>query len=79
MGTAYSHMTMSLDGYIADPDDRCDELFGWYGAGTVTVPSPALAPSCVGGACSTSPRGGATATPVGAAGRGRHACAAGGR
>jgi dihydrofolate reductase len=39
MSTVYSHMTMSLDGYIADPDDRCDELFGWYGAGTVTVPS----------------------------------------
>jgi hypothetical protein len=29
----------SLDGFIADPDDRVDELFGWYGAGPVTVPS----------------------------------------
>lgn len=35
----YSHMTMSLDGYIADPDDGIGELFGWYGAGDVTVPS----------------------------------------
>jgi dihydrofolate reductase len=41
MSTVYSHMTMSLDGYIADPDDRCDKLFGWYGAGDVTVPSAA--------------------------------------
>jgi dihydrofolate reductase len=35
----YSHMTMSLDGYIADPNDGIGELFGWYGAGDVTVPS----------------------------------------
>jgi dihydrofolate reductase len=37
MSKVYSHMTMSLDGYIADPADRCDELFDWYGAGEVTV------------------------------------------
>lgn len=34
MAKVYSHMTMSLDGYIADPDDGIDELFGWYGAGS---------------------------------------------
>jgi dihydrofolate reductase len=39
MGKIYTHMTMSLDGFIADPQDRCDELFGWYDAGEVTVPS----------------------------------------
>lgn len=39
MGNVFSHMTMSLDGFIADPQDRCDELFGWYDAGDVTVPS----------------------------------------
>lgn len=39
MGKVYSHMTMSLDGYIADPDDGCEELFGWYSAGEVTVPT----------------------------------------
>src|SRR5215469_9214321 len=39
MGKVVSHMTMSLDGFIADPDDGVDELFGWYDAGTVTVPS----------------------------------------
>jgi dihydrofolate reductase len=39
MSNVYSHMTMSLDGYIADPKDRCDELFDWYGAGDVTVPT----------------------------------------
>ena len=39
MGKVYSHMTMSIDGFVADPDDGCDELFGWYGAGDVTVPN----------------------------------------
>ncbi|CAM5641049.1 Deaminase OS=Streptomyces griseorubiginosus OX=67304 GN=AQJ54_34485 PE=4 SV=1 [Streptomyces griseorubiginosus] len=39
MSKVYTHMTMSLDGYIADPGDGTDELFGWYGAGDVTVPS----------------------------------------
>jgi dihydrofolate reductase len=34
-----THMTMSLDGYIADPRDRPGELFDWYGAGEVSVPS----------------------------------------
>lgn len=39
MGKVYSHMTMSLDGFIADPQDGCDELFGWYDGGDVAVPS----------------------------------------
>jgi dihydrofolate reductase len=39
MSTVFSHMTMSLDGYIADPQDGCDELFGWYSAGEVEVPA----------------------------------------
>ncbi len=34
-----SHMTMSLDRFIADPHDGVAELFGWYEAGPVTVPS----------------------------------------
>lgn len=38
MGKVYSHMTMSMDGFIADPSDRCDELFDWYQAGDVAVP-----------------------------------------
>ena len=41
MGKVVSHMTMSLDGFIADPQDGVDELFGWYEAGTVTVPTAA--------------------------------------
>jgi dihydrofolate reductase len=28
---------MSLDGFIAGPDDGCDELFGFYGSGDVAV------------------------------------------
>ena len=32
-------MTMSLDGYIATPDDMPEELFDWYQAGSVSVPS----------------------------------------
>ena len=39
MARVYSHMTMSLDGYVADSKDGTGELFGWYGAGDVTVPS----------------------------------------
>jgi len=40
MGKVLSHMTMSLDGYIAPPDDQVGELFEWYEAGDVTVPNP---------------------------------------
>lgn len=39
MGKVVTHMTMSLDGFIADPQDGVAELFGWYNAGQVTVPS----------------------------------------
>lgn len=39
MNKVFSHMTMSLDGYIADPQDGCDELFTWYNAGEVEVPA----------------------------------------
>ncbi|WP_033439899.1 dihydrofolate reductase family protein [Saccharothrix sp. NRRL B-16314] len=41
MGKVFSHMTMSLDGFIADPRDGIDGLFDWYQAGDVTVPSRA--------------------------------------
>jgi dihydrofolate reductase len=37
MGKVTTHMTMSLDGYIADADDQVGELFDWYQAGDVTV------------------------------------------
>ena len=40
MGKVFTHMTMSLDGFIAAPDDQPGELFDWYGAGDVSVPSP---------------------------------------
>ena len=40
MGKVCTHMTMSLDGYIADPDDQVGELFEWYEAGGVSVASP---------------------------------------
>lgn len=39
MGKVVSHMTMSLDGFIADSHDGVAELFDWYEAGAVTVPS----------------------------------------
>jgi len=39
MGKILSHMTMSLDGYIADPHDGVGEIFDWYGAGDVAMPS----------------------------------------
>jgi len=39
MGKVCTHMTMSLDGYIADPEDQVEELFEWYEAGEVSVAS----------------------------------------
>jgi hypothetical protein len=39
MGKILTHMTMSLDGFIADPKDQVGEIFDWYGAGDVSVPS----------------------------------------
>ena len=39
MGKVLTHMTMSLDGYIANPDDDPGELFEWYWGGDVNVPS----------------------------------------
>lgn len=40
MSKVLTHMTMSLDGFIADPDDQVGELFDWYEAGDVAVPNP---------------------------------------
>ncbi|MCO1654834.1 dihydrofolate reductase family protein [Pseudonocardia humida] len=37
MGEVAAHLAMSLDGFIADPDDGCDDLFGFYGSGDVPV------------------------------------------
>ena len=42
MTKVMAHMTMSLDGFIADPNDGVEELFGWYDSGdpgAVAVPS----------------------------------------
>jgi dihydrofolate reductase len=39
MSKVLTHMTMSLDGYIAAPDDQVGELFEWYEAGEESVPS----------------------------------------
>ena len=39
MGKVFTHMTMSLDGYIATPDDGVEEIFEWYSAGDIAVPS----------------------------------------
>ncbi|SDS79356.1 dihydrofolate reductase family protein [Microlunatus soli] len=40
MGKILTHMTMSLDGFIAEPDDQIGELFDWYQAGDITVDNP---------------------------------------
>jgi hypothetical protein len=55
MGEVIAHLAMSLDGFIADPDDGCDELFGFYGSGDVAVKLTA-------GGSTTSPTAG-TAIP----------------
>lgn len=40
MSTVLTHMTMSLDGFVADPHDHVGELFEWYSAGTVEILTP---------------------------------------
>jgi dihydrofolate reductase len=37
MGEVISYLAMSLDGFIADPDDGCEGLFGFYQAVDVAV------------------------------------------
>lgn len=40
MGKAIVALTMSLDGFIAEPDDGVDRLFKWYSSGDVPFPIP---------------------------------------
>ncbi|MBV9660530.1 MAG: dihydrofolate reductase family protein [Acidimicrobiales bacterium] len=40
MAKVLTHMCMSLDGFVAQPDDNPAELFDWYWSGDVNVPSP---------------------------------------
>lgn len=39
MARVLAHMCMSLDGFVAQPDDDPAELFDWYWGGDVVVPS----------------------------------------
>ncbi|HMC39412.1 MAG TPA: dihydrofolate reductase family protein [Acidimicrobiales bacterium] len=39
MSKVRTHMCMSLDGFVAQPDDDPAELFEWYWGGDVVVPS----------------------------------------
>jgi dihydrofolate reductase len=39
MAKVIAIMSMSLDGYVADRNDGVEEVFGWYTAGDVVVPS----------------------------------------
>ncbi len=39
MTKVLTHMCMSLDGFVAQPDDDPAELFDWYWGGDVVVPS----------------------------------------
>jgi dihydrofolate reductase len=38
-------MSMSLDGYVADPDDGVAEVFDWYFSGDVEVPTARPSPN----------------------------------
>src|ERR1700759_853001 len=44
MGTVVADMTMSVDGFIADPDDGVGPLFDWYdeGEGEFTFPGSGM-------------------------------------
>ena len=39
MAKVLTHMCVSLDGFVAQPDDNPAELFDWYWSGDVVVPS----------------------------------------
>lgn len=39
MSKIIANMSMSLDGFIADPADQIDQLFDWMGNGDVEVPT----------------------------------------
>lgn len=39
MTQVVANMSMSLDGFIADPHDGVGPLFDWYQAGPVTTPT----------------------------------------
>lgn len=39
MGRVLAEMSMSLDGYVATPDDGVDALHTWYGSGDVVTPT----------------------------------------
>jgi dihydrofolate reductase len=39
MATVVADMSMSLDGYVADPSDGINEVFGWFMTGDVIVPT----------------------------------------
>jgi dihydrofolate reductase len=39
MAKVLTHMCMSLDGFVAQPDDNPAELFDWYWNGDVVLPS----------------------------------------
>ncbi len=39
MARVVAEMSMSLDGFIADPSDGVEHLFGWYSNGDVVTPS----------------------------------------
>lgn len=43
MSKVVALMSMSLDGYVADPDDGVDEVFDWYFSGDVEVVTPSRA------------------------------------
>jgi dihydrofolate reductase len=43
MSKVVALMSMSLDGYVADPDDGVEEVFEWYFSGDVEVAPPSAA------------------------------------
>ena len=45
MSKVVALMSMSLDGYVADPNDGVDEVFDWYGSGDVDVSTSGMTSS----------------------------------
>ncbi|GCD94591.1 dihydrofolate reductase family protein [Embleya hyalina] len=45
MAIVVAEKTMSLDGFVADPSDGVEDLFGWYSNGNVEIPTPGSGPT----------------------------------
>jgi len=49
MAAVIADLSVTLDGFVADPSDRVDQVFAWYSKGQemVAIASPSIAQQCL--------------------------------